>query len=332
MLAEDVGEDYVLGGDQLVSKQLVEDGLLAKGYPAPSNRKWPDRKVRYRFDPSLHSNQRTLLRRAMAHIETFTTIRFSTSIGDAGYVSMERHPKYSKCTSHVGYDPNRATLLMIGGGCDQRAVLHELSHTIGLHHEHERSIAPDYVEAGTAGVQVGGGDRGVGFFDFQSLTIYASPFLYKKGGGSIAENQGLSVGDLRAIHGMYDHPTAKFAMKLVSSNKGWISANDGEYDMTTDRHEPKTQETYRIHTKSDGSLVLQCHNGHYVSRGSSHLRCNRDEVRTWEKFKIRWINAQQFALQCDTGKWVHKQGQNRLRCKANSPSSDDARFEFKSMN
>lgn len=334
VLAEDTGESYIVGSDRRFSKQDVDNGLLEKGLPRGG--RWPNATVYYRIHSSLDGSQETNVLNAMRHIEKLSMIRFVADYSKShGYLKIAKASDRHFCGADLGYFQGTVSNMELGKNCgsEQHIVTHEMAHVVNLDHEHERSIAPDYVRAANPDrTIVGGPYYGIGEFDFESITLYSSPTLYKKDGGWLNTKHGLSVGDIRSIYDHYPgYDSAKIAFKLKTSDKGWISANNGDDDLTTDRHEPKSQETFRIHTKPDGTISFQCHSGKFVSMGSKNLICNRDELDRWEKFKIRWIDHNEFVLQCHNGKWVAKQGSDRLRCSKPWFTHENTRFQLRDM-
>jgi hypothetical protein len=67
----------------------------------------------------------------------------SASVAPMLYVLSEPDTCY---VGHVGYDPGVSNVMSLGWCVgSQRSVLHELTHVLGLHHEHQRAVSSPYL-------------------------------------------------------------------------------------------------------------------------------------------------------------------------------------------
>lgn len=107
---------------------------------------WPGGVVKYFWDNGIEQSARKALVEAMQHWEAKTCVTFQESQQqDYGTVTFRSSGK--GCNAHVGYWSNYKSGLNLGPGCrDLGTALHELGHTIGLRHEHQRPDATEFIE------------------------------------------------------------------------------------------------------------------------------------------------------------------------------------------
>ena len=102
----------------------------------------------------------------------------------------------------LGMKGDECSVFFSGSHCEENTAIHEFGHALGLHHEMNRrdNSTCEYAQFETDVVAV----VQIGDFDEYSIMNYCS--LFKNN----AENkfQGLSKGDLDAIHTLYDSPAA----------------------------------------------------------------------------------------------------------------------------
>lgn len=189
---------------------------------------WPGGVVYYQIQPGF---QAVGLQKAIHHWEGLTGIQFVNSTHPDGYVMIGNFGP--GCTANVGRLTKQVSKLNMSPDCTNfRAWVHEIGHTIGLHHEHTRTdrdnhinilwqnIDPAYAKVAfqkyvKAGYKNGGVDLGP--YDFKSVMGYDSrqatinPYDYnmfaytRKDGTPITTKvkQGLSAGDIQGVGALY---------------------------------------------------------------------------------------------------------------------------------
>lgn len=182
---------------------------------------WPNSTILIQIPAPTNSAQiaaHSRLTAAMDHVSSRTGIEFSEV--PAGYIGDFVQVSYANsCESAAGRLYGMQPLT-IGGCLATGNVIHELGHTTGLWHEHQRSDRAGYIQ-----IAAGGGSNCeiksasvplLGRYDYESIMHYASGTLEcgtirgadggiitLPGGGTIGQRTGLSPGDIRGIQIMY---------------------------------------------------------------------------------------------------------------------------------
>ncbi|CAJ0943464.1 unnamed protein product, partial [Mesorhabditis belari] len=124
-------------------------GDIQRSMVADENRLWPNARVPYFFHSSLRSAEKVAVRAAMAAFHEQTCIRFVD-------YDPERHDNYvaiigknKGCNSMLGMLGEGLQIINLQPGtfCSERGtVIHELMHTLGFVHEHQRYDRDEYVK------------------------------------------------------------------------------------------------------------------------------------------------------------------------------------------
>lgn len=110
-----------------------------------SERLWPQGIVYYQFDNSVKYSQKKRLKQAMDFLSSVSCVQFF----DREYSI----PQYllitsggPRCWSHVGYFGLQKHEIALGDKCwNDRTIMHELLHTLGFGHEHNRLDRDNYI-------------------------------------------------------------------------------------------------------------------------------------------------------------------------------------------
>ncbi len=108
--------------------------------------------IPYEFAPNFSEVEKQRIRNAMDSWSSVAPVRFVPRTGQSGFLAVTRDeavdgsPIPSTCFSGVGHQLGTMQRLNLGSGCQSiGTALHELGHTLGFHHEHQRSDRDNFV-------------------------------------------------------------------------------------------------------------------------------------------------------------------------------------------
>jgi len=146
-------------GDIILDPEQQAAMLLAVNTTSQGKVKmWPGGIVKYWWDQNIKPAARKVLVKAMKEWEAKTCVTFeetSKSGGGTVHFTSDGHGDYkSGCWASMGYSATRYHFLMLGPGCWTYGIaLHELGHTLGLDHEHQRPHASEFIKFEVQNVQ-----------------------------------------------------------------------------------------------------------------------------------------------------------------------------------
>nr|CDJ26722.1 astacin-like metallopeptidase 7 protein [Tityus serrulatus] len=187
---------------------------------------WPGGVIPYVIDESLDFLIDTI-ESVMDEYENATCIRFKPIIdAEFNYVKIYLG---NGCSSMVGRFPISHQLISLGFGCHSvGTITHEIGHTIGLHHEHNRSDRDDYLEIIWDNIKPGRENQFkkllpeeivlLNKFDYNSIMLYGDTTFSKNGYSKtmiakkkginrllrVADKSGLSKSDIERINKLYN--------------------------------------------------------------------------------------------------------------------------------
>jgi astacin len=182
--------------------------------------RWPNALMPYEIDGGLPNKARVT--QAVAHWEANTNMRYvlRTAANASQYPNYVRVFKGSGCWSSVGMRGGKQDL-SLADGCGFGAAVHEFGHAWGLWHEQSREDRDSFVTINWANIQSGkehnfnqhisDGDD-IGGYDYGSIMHYGRTAFSKNGlptivpkqsGVTIGQRNGLSAGDIAAVHAIY---------------------------------------------------------------------------------------------------------------------------------
>ena len=169
---------------------------------------------------------------AIEHWNQNTAIRFVERDGEAAYVNIVPG---DRCWSNTGVKGEEQKILLSESGCTRVAtVVHELGHTVGLKHEHQRTDRDEYVEILWDNIQTDPIDQSSNFRLYSpGLPLgeynYTSIMHYRRTSFGITDENGnrletvrtlgdpiapaaiLTVGDLAGVRRLYPERDLPFA-------------------------------------------------------------------------------------------------------------------------
>lgn len=267
-----------------------KDGELAPGIGITGQQyRWPNALMPYAIDPNLPNPQR--VRDAIAHWEQNTRMRFveRTAANAGQYPNYVYFTPASGCWSNVGMRGGRQDI-GLASGCSTGSVIHEIGHAWGLWHEQSREDRDKFVRINWQNIQPGkehnfnqhisDGDD-IGAYDYGSIMHYGATAFSKNGqptivplqsGVTIGQRNGLSAGDIAAVHAMYTlwYSNLDVAMTYCSVDSqnawtylqghGWRKIQPGAPDGVTNMLLALTEaaaNNRKVNVYMDGSTVYR---------------------------------------------------------------------------
>jgi hypothetical protein len=242
----------VFEGDIILPRNLrpalgaaAEAGPVARGVVITGEQyRWPNAVVPYVIDSGLPNQDRVI--DAIAHIEQNTIVRFvqRTAANAAQYPNFVRVFRGDGCWSYVGMQGNQQDL-SLANACSTGSCIHEWLHALGCWHEQSREDRDAFVTINTDNIVDGKEDNfdqhisdgdDAGPYDYGSIMHYGTHAFSKNGlptitpkqsGVTIGQRNGLSDGDIAALHGIYrglhHNLTVSMVFATPQSKNAWAS-------------------------------------------------------------------------------------------------------------
>ncbi len=222
-----------------------DTGSIAHGVAITGSQyRWPNGLMPYEVDGALPNQQRVT--DAIAHWEANTNLRFvrRTAANAAQYPNYVHVFRGDGCWSHVGMRGGRQDL-SLADGCGLGAAIHEFGHAWALWHEQSREDRDSFVTINWQNIEPGrehnfnqhitDGDD-IGAYDYGSIMHYGAFAFSKNGqativpkqaGVTIGQRNGLSAGDIAAVHHIYrtlhHNLTVTLAYATPHTKNAWVN-------------------------------------------------------------------------------------------------------------
>ena len=232
-------DDLGLSAIESLFSSTLESNLSSKDEEDTTDYRWKDAKIPWKIYPAfqelLSYDVESRIREAMNEIENTTCVKFIRLKDDDNtrqpWVRFYEEKNYTypdglNCMSVSGaVFPGQD--LMLGKDCmDHSMILHELMHTLGFMHEHQRPDRDEYILVNYENIpdflhrqveKIDYMDTKIRPFDFNSVLLYGpfdgslngQPVFTRKDGKKMlnrSDKKGLSEGDIYRINKYYNCP------------------------------------------------------------------------------------------------------------------------------
>ena len=253
---------------------MLASAVLASGglYPnsiSPGNVPWPGGVVPYVFDTSLSATHREIYLAGLREFELAANVQFVPRTSQTQYVLFKYAPHGPNRVS--GSQPQVVEI----GSLTRGQICHEMGHSFGLEHEHQRPDRDTYIDVLEENIvpgnehlfQVAPGTTAFGPYDFESVMHYGRNVTSVQAGvldtiqvkAGFAKyqvrlgNQALSPGDRALMAFLYGPPAvAPSAVVTTSSDGGPGSLRAAIYYA---QDHPGTPVTFNIPTSDPGHVA-----------------------------------------------------------------------------
>lgn len=218
---------YIYNGDIVLSEKQVNilDSVAATKSVVLKSvvSKWSTGKVPYVISANYSSHEMALIEQAILAFHRNTCIRFIPRYNETDYIIITGED--TGCWSSVGRIGGQQAVNLQPGGCFGQTpgtIIHELSHAIGVLHEHSRPDRDEYIKIHWENIQPSlqgnfqiatfNNTGTYGPFDFGSVMLY-SPTAFGNGKQTIsrvdglpysAQRNGFSTLDIAGINALYN--------------------------------------------------------------------------------------------------------------------------------
>ena len=201
---------------------------------------WPDGIIPYEIEPGFTARALQDIETAIHEWNSRTVLTLVERTDESSFVQFRPRsstPSGSSCSAAVGYRAGARAVWLLGPrGCGVSATVHEIGHSAGLRHEHQRKDRdrhvqiPDALRTGPRRYSYSNIRPVAGRYDYASTMHYAGGIESIPPGMPIRSARWLSAGDIDGVARMYGMPPT--ATTISTNPPGLEIVVDGERVVT----------------------------------------------------------------------------------------------------
>ncbi|SIQ18345.1 Astacin (Peptidase family M12A) [Chryseobacterium sp. RU37D] len=121
--------------------------IATVGVTIPGTRLWSNNTVNVSVSPDFSNEQKNNILTAIDIWHTNTSLNFNiVDVNDGTVQKVNIIPTASGCRSTTGMPSIHDGTIQLSPTCDIQSIIHEIGHTVGLIHEHQRPLRDTYLK------------------------------------------------------------------------------------------------------------------------------------------------------------------------------------------
>lgn len=244
--------------------------------------RWPQGTIPYVIEPGFTEDARRDIQEAIRHWNSRTVVTLVPRAAELDFVRFRPEPlspSRGACAADLGRRGGAQSIWLVDSeGCGVGPTIHEIGHTVGLGHEHQRPDRDAYVIVSGGEGEYRSDIAGGGPYDYASIMHYGG--IQTIPPGMLAGGRRLSAGDIDGVARMYGKPPT---LTTVSTNPAGLDiVVDGQRVATPVQLDWSSGRAHQLEApllqSAGGTRYLF---GRWNDQGERRRRVTADPEATW---------------------------------------------------